>query len=163
MMRSRLWRPIYMWIAADAVLGLVATAYGSDADEAPEGCGKAAVEQTIQGFTGSFNDGTILGRVDEFFAPSGVFEWYSVSGPGGRIDPEARNRSTLATYLDGRSQLGERIELVKLGTEYEAARDIAHIVFQIRRTAPDIDGAPILEGKGAVDCRLGRIVAWGVG
>ncbi len=132
--------------------------------DAPNGCGPDDVGHVIVGFFEAFNSGSIEGRVDEFVAPANRFAWFSVDGVGEHFDDDAKDRSTLGSYLQERSDAGERLRLVAMDTEYEPARNITHIAYNIERTEPETsEGARIVVGKGAIDCESGKIMVWSMG
>ncbi|MCP4960581.1 MAG: hypothetical protein GY925_15100 [Actinomycetia bacterium] len=132
--------------------------------DAPDGCGPDAVGRLVIGFFEAFNSGDIEGRVDEFIAPANRFAWFSVDGVGERFDDDAKDRSTLGSYLQERSDAGERLGLVAMDAEYEQARNITHIAYNVERTEPEtLEGAKVVVGKGAIDCESGKIMVWSMG
>lgn len=132
-------------------------------NDAPDGCGVVDVGRLVVGFLDVFNSGTIGGRVDEFIAPENRFGWFSVEGVGERLNSDASDRATLGAYLQERADAGERLRLVAMATEYELARNVTHLAYNVKRK-PETSGiAAVVVGKGAVDCESGRIMAWSMG
>lgn len=132
--------------------------------EAPVGCGPDDVGRLVVGFFEVFNSGDIGGRVDEFVAPPSRFAWFSVEGVDERLDSEASDRGSIGGYLQARSDRGERLRLVAMDTEYERARNITHIAYNVERSERETLGsATVVVGKGAVDCESEKIMVWSMG
>lgn len=131
---------------------------------APEGCQPDDVGKLVVGFFDAFNSGKVAARVDEFVAPASSFGWFSVSGVGERLNDDAYDRAGLGDYLQQRADAGEELRLVAMDTEYERARNVTHIAYNVNRDAPDSqDGAGLVVGKGAIDCESGKIMVWSMG
>ncbi len=60
-------------------------------------CKSSEVNSLVADFSRAFNAGD-LARLDRLFAPAESFQWYSTTGPGERLDPEASDRQTLVQY-----------------------------------------------------------------
>lgn len=90
--------------------------------------------------------------------------WYSVTednpGDGGRHFVTG-DSDELREYFDRRIAQNERIYLLEIDVAYERARDVAHVAYNLLRTADDLTGyAEEAGGKGAIDCDSGRIKVW---
>jgi hypothetical protein len=134
---------------------LVMACSGSTTAESPTpdgpNCSPDAVGGIVDSFVAAYNGGQ-TGLTDRFFAGPDRFEWYSEDPY--RNNDEARNRSTLDTYLARRHSEGHRLELTNFA--FGAYRDVdrtGHFTF----VAAD---AATLGGKGAIDCDTGRIMVW---
>lgn len=128
----------------------------------PNSCSPRRVGELVVDFFGAFNRGNV--EISRFFAPG--MEWYSVSEwsrkTGARhfvsygFKPEE-----LSSYFRRRAQLQERLHLLEIDADYEAARNLAHVAYVLRRTAEDLDDShPIVIGKGAIDCETATIAVW---
>jgi hypothetical protein len=105
----------------------------------------------VDSFVTAYNGGQ-TGLTDRFFAGPERFEWYSENFL--RNNDEARDRSTLDTYLARRHAEGHRLELTHFA--FGAYRDVdrtGHFTFAAADAATDF-------GKGAIDCDTGRIMVW---
>jgi hypothetical protein len=75
----------------------------------------------------------------------------------------ATTRQQAERYFAARHRKGERLRLVELSITYERRRRIGNIVYKLARRAKDVGafrGGWNTEGKGAIKCAGGRIVAW---
>ena len=132
--------------------------------DAPEGCQPDDVGRLVVQFFEAFNAGNVATRVDEFIAPASSFGWFSVQGIGERLNNDAYDRESLGDYLQRRSETGEKLRLIAMDTEYEQARNVTHIAYNVERNAPDQrNGAAVVVGKGAIDCESGKIMVWSMG
>jgi hypothetical protein len=87
--------------------------------------------------------------------------FYSVSNPG--ADVSATTARQLRRYLATRHRKHERLRLVELSVSYDARRGISGLDYKIARQADDVPpgrGLWNTEGKGALECDSGAIVAW---
>lgn len=51
-----------------------------------------------------------------------------------------------------------------MNTEYESARNVTHIAYNVERVAPDSpDGTGVARGKGSIGCESGKIMVWSMG
>jgi hypothetical protein len=73
-------------------------------------CTAQEVRSVVVSFIVNFNDGD-LRQVNRLFSPAGLFKWYSVSGPAGRLQDASLDRATLIAYLASRHREGERLTL----------------------------------------------------
>lgn len=147
----------------DERIGLAGFVAAGQSD-APEGCQPVDVGRLIVGFFEAFNSGNVAARVDEFVAPAGSFGWFSVQGVGERLNNDASDRASLSSYLQLRADAGEKLRLVAMDTAYERARNVAHIAYNVQRSAPDgLEGTAVVVGKGAIDCESGKITVWSMG
>jgi hypothetical protein len=111
-----------------------------------------AMERIVRSFLTAYNAGEQR-LADRFFAPEGMFQWYSESGR--RKGGAARNRSTVNAYLRTRHAEGDQLTLVSL-TLSGTGGDFA---FSVRRP-----GTPEpIPAKGALDCDSRRFTVWSVG
>ena len=132
--------------------------------DAPDGCQPDDAGRLVIGFFEALDVGNIATQVDEFIAPVSSFGWFSVQGIGERLNDDAGDRESLGGYLQRRADVGEKLRLVAMDTEYERARNITHIAYNIEREAPDKQhGAQVVVGKGAIDCESGKIMVWSMG
>lgn len=130
-------------------------------DDAPDGCTVDDVGGLVIAFLDAFNSGTIGNRVDEFIASADRFAWFSVDE---RQDSDAFDRASLGDFLQAWSDTGEVLRLVDMDTEYELARNITHIAFNVERSGSAPSGSGVaVAGKGAVDCESGTIMVWSMG
>ncbi len=148
-------------------------------------CSREEVTRLVERFLDAFNRGD-QDQLARFFGPR--FEWYSVSDRGREsgdrhflaynpngglrlgafpegLEVTVGHQDLLLPYFAERHAHGERLELRKLGSSYEAGRNIAHITYTLTRTAEDLElrlGKPEREtlGKGAVDCTDQTIMVW---
>ena len=147
---------------ADATSGTTAAA-APTADPTTAACTLEETAGSVVDFLRAAGDGAP--DVVDRFVSGDRFAWYSVNGPAGRrVDPDARNRSTLDDYLAERHAQSERYELVELSVRNDATTQLAHLAMVLSRRAGDIaDGQVTVHGKGALDCASGTIVSWSVG
>ncbi len=142
-------------VAALALAGTVVGTAGpaqSSHRSYPSGCAPRDVAGLVLRFLDAHNAGA-TDEADRFFAPATNddlvedardgelgFQWYSVSGSvGQRINAEARNRATLATYFSERHAQGERLDLIAISLNYRTW--LSHgvgFVFLPRRAASDL-------------------------
>lgn len=131
--------------------------------DAPKGCRPDDVGALIVGFFDAANSGSVVGRVDEFIAPAGRFGWFSVEGVG-EHHYDADDRDSFSVCLQGRVEVGEELRLIAMDTEYDRARNVTHIAYNVERNAPESsDGPIVVVGKGAIDCASGKIMVWRMG
>lgn len=172
-------------IAAFALMGAaVGTAGPADSTRRsyPSGCAPREVAGFVLRFLDAYNAGA-TDEADRLFAPATNedlvedamdgelgFQWYSVSGSiGRRINGEARNRATLATYFGGRHEQGERLDLLAISLNYRTW--LSHgvgFVFLLRRTASDLPRpgrgkTGLTLGKGGLNCVSQTIHVWSSG
>jgi hypothetical protein len=135
-----------------------------DAASAPERCTPAAIGDLVVRFFRAVNSGH-LPSVDQYFAPSGVFQWYSEGASSTpRIGQGARD--ILAAYFTKRHRHHEKLRLVELDLEitHRDTRDTADFGYTLVRTADDLPARDkYTPGKGVVDCATGKIMVWSLG
>jgi hypothetical protein len=73
-------------------------------------CTAQEARSVVTRFIVNFNDGD-LRQVNRLFSPAGLFKWYSVSGPEGRLEDASLDRATLIPYFASRHRQGERLTL----------------------------------------------------
>jgi len=148
---------------ADATPGTADAAPDATADPTTAACALEETAGTVVAFLEAAGDGAP--DVVDRFVSGDRFAWYSVNGPAGRrVDPDARNRSTLEDYLAERHAQSERYELVELSVRDDPATRLAHLGMVLSRRADDIaDGPVTVQAKGALNCGSGTIVSWSVG
>jgi hypothetical protein len=124
-------------------------------------CTAQEVRSVVARFIVNFNDGD-LRRVNRLFSPAGLFKWYSVSGPEGRIDPVARDRSALISYFANRHRHGER--LILRSFQYKGyGLGLSDFLYSLTRSARDLPATSYF-GKGAVLCLHPRTISvWSMG
>jgi hypothetical protein len=124
-------------------------------------CTAQEVRSVVARFIVNFNDGD-LRQVNRLFSPTGLFKWYSVSGPEGRIDPVARDRSALIPYFANRHRQGER--LILRSFEYKGyGLGRSDFLYSLTRSARDLPVTSYF-GKGAVLCLQPRTISvWSMG
>jgi hypothetical protein len=171
-------------VAALALAGIVVGTAGpaqSSRRSYPSGCAPRDVAGLVLRFLDAHNAGAT--EADRFFAPATNedlvedakdgelgFQWYSVSGSvGQRINAEARNRGSLATYFSERHAQGERLDLIAISLNYRTW--LSHgvgFVFLLRRAASDLPRpgrgkTGLALGKGGLNCVSQTIYNWSAG
>ena len=159
--------------AAAALAGCLAVApmRATAATAAPPGCTAKSMRTLVHRFVDDFNTGR-LEAIDELWAPTPRFQWFSTGGPGKRLGAAAYDRATLIPYLRSRIREHEKLLIVKLGGSYEPSRHIANFAGKLTRSADDITPrlVPSPNGprpihhdfKGAADCVAGHLslIVW---
>lgn len=135
-----------------------------DTDRGPESCHPRQVGETVIKHFDAINEGD-TDRAMNYVAPQ--YGWYSVTEgnprDGGRHFV-ARDSDTLREYFNRRIAMNERIYLLEIDVAYERARDVAHVAYNLLRTADDLTKyAAQAGGKGAIDCDSGGIAVWSMG
>lgn len=149
-----------------------------------EGCRPRPVAETVIRFVDAFNYGDQAMLSQVFFVSEGPspadfssagyypWSWYSVNevGQSGKIEDGfvTYDQTELLRYFARRHQQGERLRLFKgalTGTGLLDEESNVGFVFVLARHAkdlgPDVGGpARIAYGKGALNCRNGRIFTW---
>src|SRR4029079_5957009 len=74
-------------------------------------CTSAATRTVLAFFISVFNAGNYT-RLDQLFAPTPMFGWYSSNAPGLRRAPAAEKRQTLIAYFRARHQKRDKLRLV---------------------------------------------------
>jgi hypothetical protein len=124
-------------------------------------CTAQQVRGVVARFIVNFNDGD-LRQVNRLFSPAGLFKWYSVSGPEGRIDPVARDRSALIPYFANRHRQGERLTLRSFQYK-DYGLGLSEFLYSLTRSARDLPAMSYF-GKGAVLCLQPRTISvWSMG
>jgi ketosteroid isomerase-like protein len=129
--------------------------------EGPERCSSSQVGETVTNFFAALNRGDVHAVMDAFTDKLG---WYSVT----EGDPDKRGRhfvsynpTKLRSYFKDRVRHNERLYLLEIDVAYERPGNLAHVAYDILRSADDLKGlAPNAIGKGAIDCDTGRITVW---
>ena len=132
-----------------------------DADRGPQACRPQQVGETVIAFFNAVNRSEVEEAL-KYLAPE--LGWYSVTEgnprDGGRHFV-AYDANKLRNYMQRRVRVDERMHLLEIDVDYERARDIGHVAYNLLRTAKDLtDYAPEVGGKGAIDCASGRIAVW---
>ena len=127
--------------------GAAATAVGPITN-----CTSTQTRSALRSFVAAFNAGDYR-RLDSLFAGPQWFHWYSSGGPGLRIDPAARNRTTLVGYFRARHAQRDRFRLGSV-TFNGSSLGYGNFVFAGQRSAADYRGGAWLAvaGKGATLC-----------
>jgi hypothetical protein len=124
-------------------------------------CTSQETRRAVASFIVNFNDGD-LRRLNRLFSPAGLFKWYSVDGPAGRLDDAARDRASLIPYFASRHQRGERLSLRSFQWKGYSL-GYGQFLYSLTRSAPDVGRASYF-GKGAVLCLHPRTIAvWSMG
>jgi hypothetical protein len=153
-------------VALVALSSVGSTAQGSTRDmnrfsASRTKCTEQEVRSVVARFVVNFNDGD-LRQVNRLFSPAGLFKWYSVSGPAGRLEDASLDRATLIPYLASRHRQGERLTLRSFqwkgyGLGY------GQFLYSLTRSALDLQAESYF-GKGAVLCLHPRTIAvWSMG
>ena len=135
-----------------------------DSGRAPETCAPESVGALVVEFFDAVNREDVA-AIPGFFAED--FEWYSITEgnprKGGRHFV-ARDHQELEEYFSKRATHDERMHLLEITVGYDKARDLGHVVYELLRTADDLDryGARV-HGKGAIQCSTGQIYVWSFG
>jgi hypothetical protein len=150
-------------VAAVSVGAMAQSAIGSPARVSHSGshCTAQQVRSVVARFIVNFNDGD-LRRVNGLFSPAGLFKWYSVSGPSGRVQAASLDRATLIAYLASRHREGERLTLRSFQWNGYSG-GYGQFIYSLSRSARDLQGMVYL-GKGAVLCLHPRTISvWSMG
>jgi hypothetical protein len=149
-----------IWVGVLAVAALVtAVSVGSTAQGATRATDRVAVGRSectaqevrsvVARFIVNFNDGD-LRKVNRLFSPAGLFKWYSVSGPAGRLQGASLDRATLIAYMASRHRQGERLALRSFRWK-GYGRGYGQFLYSLTRSARDLQAAGYF-GKGSVLC-----------
>lgn len=135
-----------------------------DEGGAPEKCSPQSVGDLVVRFFDAVNREDVA-AISGFFTED--FEWFSITegNPrnGGRHFA-GYDHADLNRYFARRVQQDERMYLLEIDVQYESARDLGHVAYNLHRTADDISGyGPDAGGKGAIDCSTGLIHVWSFG
>jgi hypothetical protein len=124
-------------------------------------CTAQEVRSVVARFIVNFNDGD-LRRVNRLFSPAGLFKWYSVSGPQGRLEDASMDRATLIPYLASRHRQGERLILRSFQWQGYGL-GYGQFLYSLTRSARDLQAISYF-GKGAVLCLHPRTISvWSMG
>lgn len=127
---------------------------------APPLCTAEAVRQSVDRFVAAMNDGDAA-IAEALVAPSLRFGWFSVDSE--RLGSDAKDRSTLGSYLRNRVDALEQTELLEFDfSSYRAQDRTGHFAFRFAQRSTDYGDATVI-GKGAIDCDTGLIIVWSVG
>lgn len=138
----------------------------------PDGCGQVQVAELISRFFEAFNAGNGSELRRTFAAESIGPPLYGVGigGDGGGAFGTER-REDLLGYFAGRHRHGERLQLLQVSVGIGARQGTADVTYLVARGADDLEtvladarrvgsGAFLYFGKGVVDCREQKILAW---
>jgi hypothetical protein len=123
----------------------------------PPRCRPRAAAMSIQRFLTLQS----VSYVDFEHPPEGGGFYADSVRPGAGVT--ATNAGQLARWFEARHAKGERLQLVELLIDYDGGRRLGHLDYKVRRRADDVKrggGAWNTEGKGAIRCADGKIVAW---
>lgn len=130
-------------------------------------CGRRSIPGAVLRFTKAMNNGELSDQVTSLFVAEADFEWYSVTEGDSRKQGRHivhYSRNELSRYFAKRHRMHERLQLVELRVKTNRRSLTAHIEFLFRRSANDLEAlgisTPFADGKGAIDCRSRKIVAW---
>ena len=124
-------------------------------------CTAQEVRSVVARFIVNFNDGD-LRQVNRLFSPAGLFKWYSVSGPEGRLEDGSLDRATLIPYLASRHRQGERLTLRSFQWKGHGL-GYGQFLYSLTRSARDLQATSYF-GKGAVLCLHPRTISvWSMG
>ena len=107
-------------------------------------------------FLAAFNAGK-RSKLNAVFTAPGLFKWYSVSGPEGRLTTSSYDRSTLMSYFASRHLQGERLTLRSFRFNGSSS-GYGNFEYTLMRTARDLEAANYA-GKGALLCLRRRSIA----
>lgn len=143
-----------------AIALAVAGAAGSSTPS--RGCDPAQTSALVNRFLAAFNRGDQATLNNVVWSGRLYFNWYAVtSGPGVRVDPEARRRDTLMRYFAERHAAGERLVLAGLKLNGVTSGAYRNFEFHLLRSADDLPGGQVTyAGKGASSCATGRLITW---
>ena len=138
-----------------------ARAAGADASTTQGPCTSQETRRAVTSFIVNFNDGD-LRQLNRLFSPAGLFKWYSVAGPAGRLNDASRDRTTLLPYFASRHRQGERLSLQSFQWKGYSL-GFGQFLYSLRRSARDLEPTSYF-GKGAVLCLRPRTIAlWSMG
>lgn len=144
--------------ASDARGGRIVTHRASGA-QSP--CSPRETRTLVARFIVNFNDGD-LRELNRLFSSPGLFKWFSVSGPSGRLNDASTNRTTLLAYFAKRHRKGERLALQSFQWKGYSL-GLGQFLYSLTRRADDL-GPTSYFGKGAVLCLHPRTISvWSMG
>jgi len=124
----------------------------------PDGssCAERETRDLLNQFLAAFNSGDV-GQLDSLVSTR-AFVWWSTDAPGRRIDPDARDRTTLMDYFASRHRQHDHLDLKAFRYNGQSGNS-GNFELSLVRTADDLSAPTAYGGKGAVDCsRLGLSV-----
>ena len=129
-----------------------------DSGAGPAACAAADVGELFSSFLAGYSEGDAT-AVDAF---SDDMEWFSLSEWAREIGKRhfvTYDRPRLGRYIERRARQNDRMTLVEVQVQFDAGRNLGHLVYVIERTADDLDeDRPVVMGKGAVECDSGKLL-----
>lgn len=135
-----------------------------DTSRGPDYCHPENVGSLVANFFAAVNGGEADRVTDSFTSELG---WYSVTEGNPRNGGRhfvAYEPSKLRTYFEDRVSHNERMYLIEIDVAYERAGNLGHVAYSLLRSGDDLtEYAAEAGGKGAIDCKSGRIEVWSMG
>lgn len=138
----------------------------------PDGCEPAQIAGLIADFFRAFNAGDDPELSRTFAAGSIGPPLYGVGTGGDRRGAFGTDdRKELLRYFDDRHRHRERLRLLQVGVGIGGRQDTADVAYLAARNADDLEtalpdarrvgsGGLLYFGKGVIDCRERKILAW---
>ena len=120
-------------------------------------CGDRETRDLLNQFLAAFNSGDV-GQLDSLVSTR-AFVWWSTDAPGPRLDPGARDRTTLIDYFATRHRHRDRLDLKAFRYNGQSG-NFGNFEFSLVRTADDLYEPTAYGGKGAVDCSGVGLSVW---
>ena len=131
---------------------------------AGEPCRPRSATEFLQSFVVAMNEGDAVAQ-EQILAPDEPFYWYSSTQ--GRQHFVARTVPKAIALLDERHDQGERKVLRAVSIERDRKHKIAGAAILLTIRADDLNATRsfgrVAEGKVAIHCERGDLVAWSVG
>jgi len=120
-------------------------------------CGDRETRNLLNQFLAAFNSGDVS-QLDSLISTR-AFGWWSTDAPGRRIDPDARDRTTLMDYFASRHRHRDRLDLKAFRYNGQSG-NFGNFELSLVRTADDLSAPTAYAGKGAVDCSGPGLSVW---
>ena len=124
---------------------------------ATDACSRDGARELVGRFLVAYSAGSSsAGLTDRFFTPADRFGWFHDALT--RHGDEVADRSSLDAYFARQHMSGDRMQLVDFTFNgYRNSDDTGHFEMVFSR------GELVQGGKGVIDCRSGKIMAWAAG
>jgi len=123
------------------------------------GCGDRETRDLVSQFLAAFNSGDVS-QLDRLVSTASSV-WWSTDAPGQRIDPDARDRTTLMDYFASRHRHHDRLHLESFRYNGQSGNR-GNFELSLTRTADELSGPTGFGGKGAVDCSGTGLAVWSI-